>query len=1609
MSSFGIESPEGLESHDRRGAGKQKRKGSRSLSRNPREVDSDLEGRVARLEENLANHTRSVERDLDEVKSGLGGMESMLESRLQEDLACAQEAYGQVTVEVAEVSRRLDDEVETLRAKNSALEELVVTMGEKLDQLGAKLAACEGAAGGVPIATPKPPKVDVPKPSQFKGSRVAKDVDNFLWSLEQYFQAKCVDTDRMKVSTASMYLTDFALVWWRGRSIGAGRGVDAIDTWETFQSELRKQFYPHNAEDEARGKLRRLQQQGDIRTYVREFTELQLLIPDLSAKDALFQFKDGLKPWVRTELDRREVSDLNRAIAVAESLVEYKKPDKAETPKGGGDKKRGFAKGNGGGGNGSGNHKGGEKKNEREGSSGHGGQGDRKWGKREDKRGDKPWEKKRPLTCFLCDGPHLAFHCPSRSKLTAIVKGTDEPEGDRLKLGSMLLSAVPAKRKGQPTGLMFVDVVVAGTAMKALVDTGASDLFLADRAAKRMGLKVEKGTGSIKTVNSREQPITGVVRGAEIQLGQWKGREAITVVPMDDYDVVLGLDFLTGLRAMLLPYDNYICILDPRCPHLVAVSRELATTDRVLSAIQLKKGVQQGEVTYLASLVDGEDRSVCAGDVPDEVLEVLEEFRDVMPPELPKKLPPAREVDHRIELVADAKPPARAPYRMSQPELMELRKQLGELIDAGFIKPSKSPFGAPVLFQRKQDGSLRMCVDYRALNKLTVKNRYPVPLIADLFDQLAKARWFSKLDLRSGYYQVRIAEGDQAKTACVTRYGAFEFSVMPFGLTNAPATFCTLMNEVLHPFIDHFVVVYLDDIVVYSRSLEEHVGHLRQVFRKLQEHELYVKHQKCSWAQPNVAFLGHVIGGGQIRMTQDKVRAILEWDQPTGVKELRSFLGLANYYRRFIGGYSAVAAPLTDMLRKDRAWLWDERSRRAFENLKQAISREPVLALPDFGQPFEVHTDASDFAIGGVLMQARHPIAFESRKLSETERRYTVQEKEMTAVVHCLRVWRHYLLGAHFLVLTDNVATSFFQSQKKLSPKQARWQDFLAEFDFTLAYKPGTANVVADALSRKACLAAVSRAEGDLVQRIRAGLPMDPTAKGLMEQAAEGKTRRFWCDSGLLYTKGNRLFVPLQDRLRKEVMRECHDSLWAGHPGVKRTLALVESQYFWPHMRDDVEAYVRTCLVCQQDKVEQKVPAGLLVPLPIAEKPWDSISMDFIAGLPKVDGMSCILVVVDRFSKYGTFIATTKECSGEQAARLFLQHVVKYWGLPRSIVSDRDSRFTGRFWTELFKLLGSDLKFSTSVHPQTDGQTERVNALLELYLRHFVNASQRDWLKLLDVAQFSYNLQRNESTGRSPFELVQGNQPLTPSALSIGYEGATPAAYKFVKGWQEQADLARYCLEKAAKRHKKWADKGRRDVVFSVGDKVLVRLHKFLKNRGKHQGLVRRYEGPFSVVRRVGEVAYKLDIPKKLRCHPVFHVSMLKPFHEDGDDPSRGKSKRAPIGVRASYDQEVQEVLSDRVLRRNHLPPRLEYLVRWKGLPDSEVSWEPADDLWQFEGPIEAYKRERGRATRALLNQAGEGVTSREPSPDQRAEASTSHQQMRADPSTSKQQTSAPV
>jgi hypothetical protein len=440
-------------------------------------------------------------------------------------------------------------------------------------------------------------------------------------------------------------------------------------------------------------------------------------------------------------------------------------------------------------------------------------------------------------------------------------------------------------------------------------------------------------------------------------------------------------------------------------------------------------------------------------------------------------MPPDRDIEFLIELMPGTGPIAKRPYPMSTDELKELKKQLAEQLRKGFIRESSSSWGAPVLFVEKKDLSQRLVMDYRSLNKVTIKNKYPLPRINDLFDQLEGASVFSKIDLRSGYIQFKIREYDIPKTAFVTRYGSYEYMVMPFGLTNAPSYFMNMMNKVFMEFLDKFVVVFIDDILIYSKSNEEHEKHLRLIMEKLREHKLYAKFSKCEFWLKEVAFLGHIVSKEGITVDPSKVTAVTEWKPPKNVGEIRSFLGLAGYYQRFIENFSKIAKPMTELLKKENKFQWTDECDVSFQELKKRLVSAPILCLLDLEKEFQVYCDASRLGLGSVLMQGGKVVAYASRQLKKHETNYPTHDLELASVVHALKTWRHYLMGKRCEVFTDHKSLKYIFTQKDLNMRQRRWLELIKDYDLSLQYHPGKANVVVVALSCKAYVNCLSTDE----------------------------------------------------------------------------------------------------------------------------------------------------------------------------------------------------------------------------------------------------------------------------------------------------------------------------------------------------------------------------------------------------------------------------------------------------------------------------------------------------------------------------------------------------
>jgi hypothetical protein len=567
---------------------------------------------------------------------------------------------------------------------------------------------------------------------------------------------------------------------------------------------------------------------------------------------------------------------------------------------------------------------------------------------------------------------------------------------------------------------------------------------------------------------------------------------------------------------------------------------------------------------------------------------VVKDFPNVFPEELPG-MPPYREVEFVIDPLPRTAPISKLSYRMSVEELKELKKQLMELQEVGYIRPNSSPWGAPVLFVQKKYGSQGMCVDYRSLNDVTVKNKYPLPRIEDLFDQMRGARVFSKIDLRSGYHQMKIRPSDIPKTTFSTRYGLYEFTVMSFGLTNEPAYFMDLMNKVLLEYLDSFVVVFIDDILIYSKSESDHEEHLRLVLQKLWDNQLYTKCSKCEFWISEVPFLGHIISNGGISVDPTKVKEIMAWSVPTTITEIRSFLGLAGYYRRFIEGFSKIAKPMTSLLEKGREYKWDEKYQYSFDQLKKRLMSPPVLVMPDLQKGFAIYYDACGQDLGCVLMQEGHVIAYASRQLRKHELNYPTHDLELAAVVHALKIWRHYIMGTKCQVYMDHKSLKYIFTQKDLNLRQRRWLEPIKDYDLEIHYHPGKANLVADALSRKEHvhwaivaqlpdeivedfrrlnLRIVAHTEGvtidakpTLEQEIHKGQIGDAKIQEIKDLITEGRGLEFTEDEqGTIWFK-DRICVPEIDSLRETILKEAHDSDYSIHPGSTKMYQDLKQKY----------------------------------------------------------------------------------------------------------------------------------------------------------------------------------------------------------------------------------------------------------------------------------------------------------------------------------------------------------------------------------------------------------------------------------------------------------------
>jgi hypothetical protein len=1121
---------------------------------------------------------------------------------------------------------------------------------------------------------------------------------------------------------------------------------------------------------------------------------------------------------------------------------------------------------------------------------------------------------------------------------------------------------------------------------RLLIDGGATSNFVAAAFVQQhdMGPVSLPKPVAVRMANGQPVNCSAALRRAQIEVHGHTGYYDMLMLPdLDGFDAILGRPFLRDAGAVVhhreaeVHWDSKQSNTTDHSQRGVAVDTEQPTaavtteqSDRRVgqrarrrvrlanvSAEHVQESIFIGEVcsTEDSGLQHGLLRAfgLAAEDTTDtylnglapissveraKLLVAVEGYEAVMKP-LVGSLPPSRgQFDHVIQLKDPlAKPCKRRAIPLNPRHQRECKRQLDELTAAGHIRVSRSPWAAPVFLVPKEGSEeLRMVTDYRGLNDLIVKNSASLPHVKELLARLGNGRIFTKLDLKSGYNQVRIREGDIPLTGFVTPHGHFEWTVMPFGEANAPATFVQLMSQlVLVDLLHSFVIVFQDDILVFSATEAEHVDHVQQVLDRLQQHALFLKPSKCKWMVREVDFLGHTIratpNGTVITTLSSKVEAIRDWPVPKSVSELRSFLGLCNYYRDFVDSHSRLAAPLTRLTGASTAFQWSEIEENAFNALKEALCNTPALTVADEQRPFELHVDACNYAIGAVLSQRDdrgrlRPVGFFSRKLSDTQMRWSTYEKELYSIVAALEHWSMQLRDAvHAVVVhSDHRALTALLEQQHLTAKQTRWIGLLSLYRFRIKHVSGEDNVVADALSRrcdhddglehrravqtalaKQAFAATGNDIIDIGHSLHSAVAVDASAfldeirkayqmdAECVELLREPERNSYVLRDGLLLRHDDfGILVPNDSGLRSRLLYEAHDAPLGGHMGLEKLLPRLTETFYWPGLRRDAHEYVRSCPSCQRNKPVNARPTGLLRPVETVGR-GHTITIDFVGPIPRTSrGHNLIVVIVDKWSKRAWYEPSRTTVTAKQVADIVIRRVVSEQLLPRVIVSDRDPRFTSRLWNELWTACGTQLAMSTAYHHNTDGQTERQIRTLEEMLRSFVNERGSDWDKHLIHAEIAYNSAVHATTGFAPIRLHSGVDGLGPLDIAAGAVQATasPSAREFLQSMQDDAALANERQRLAHNRQKFYHDRHRRAVEFQVGDWAL------LSAEDLHQpGLVKLrplWLGPWPVIAiTAGGLNVTLQLPKSMKINNTFHVERLRKWRPDSKFP---RSKAHP-------------------------------------------------------------------------------------------------------------------
>lgn len=927
----------------------------------------------------------------------------------------------------------------------------------------------------------------------------------------------------------------------------------------------------------------------------------------------------------------------------------------------------------------------------------------------------------------------------------------------------------------------------------------------------------------------------------------------------------------------------------------------------VISKKQLKKMIKKKEIIDLFMI----DTRVCEvlevtkeKDTPNEddaVAKILKKYPVVFPAE-PRLLRPP---EHRTKLTqpamrietGDAEPIKLPYYRLGPGDLDELKRQIKKLLEAKLIRPSVSPWGAPVLFVRKKDGSKRLCIDYRALNKVTKTDAYPMPRIQESLDRLASARFYSSLDATWGFWQNPVAEEDIQKTAFNTRYGAYEFLVTPFGLKNSPSAFQRMMDEIFKDYIDDFLLVYVDDLLIYSKTKEEHLRHLELVAKRLAEYFLQINMVKSEFCKKSVKYCGYVAEDGKLKIDKEKIKLLLKWPVPENASAVRSFLGFLGYYRRFIKDFGTLAAPLHDISGTKSEWRWTTVEQNSFEKLKDAMMSEPVLACPRDDLVYHVWPDASPWAVGGVLTQdqgnGQQPIAYEYHKLSDTEKNYPHHEKEILAMLHCLRKWRYYFEGRKFIVHSDNSTVVKLSTAKDPHRRLQRWIQEYQYWSPDIVHEPGTKNP-ADAPSRvilendeepngpslsddnvldssdypiDVALQVVQLEEWNMEIDESTDWPLiiasymehSTWPAALTENVKRHCLReleKFEIHNDMFCRKkegkGSTPYLPAKDRA--STIERYHVAL--GHLATKSLLDIVSNRFWFPNMERYMHEFLKTCPQCQMDKSDTHgVKHAELKPIKPVALPFERWGIDFVQNLQETkSGNRHIITAIDYASRW-VVCRAVKRMDADTVAEFLYHDILINYGAPYEILSDRGSSLLAESIRAYEKLQKIKHCASTPYHPQSNGMVERMHGTLRAAITKLSDGAPDRWDEFLPQAVFSLRVRTHAVTKFSPFYLLYGVNPRIPGDTQPLQSSMQPLD-EMEKLEQRQEINARTFEElgynRAAAYHKSEAQATRMQRYYNIKKKATSSFYDLndlvkLKNYGKSK-FEFSWKGPYTIV-----------------------------------------------------------------------------------------------------------------------------------------------------------------